>query len=410
MSDTLLIHYNIEHKNQASWVLCNDAGELTSKINSGPLVDMRELTLTHIPVVLLNSQCLHINELQLPTQNLQKMLKAVPYAIEEFIADDIENIHFVVAKANSAACVVGIDKATLQSVIDDFQAADIFIEKIIPDTLCLSANKQQWVALNYHSHSYLQTDTLNGMMVPHDVLAYIVESKLDDDATVKPEKILLFSESENTAVFELESLVKHNIEIINISYNTHPLVVFCGNYRQALPLNLLQHDFKVKSKSAGYWQHWRLAAALAGTWLILHLGVTAFQYNQIKQENMLVKNQIEKIYKTAFPKSRKINNPRRKMEQKLKQLKISSGNTSSGLLYMLKKSFNGLNQETRDITFQSITFRNNRMDIGLDSKNLQAIENLNKKLNLNKEIKSEISSSSSEKNKVKGNLRIEVRS
>lgn len=49
------------------------------------------------------------------------------------------------------------------------------------------------------------------------------------------------------------------------------------------------------------------------------------------------------------------------------------------------------------------------MDIGLDGSNLQAVENLNKNLNNNKKIKSEITSSSSEKDKVKGNLRIEGR-
>jgi len=119
---------------------------------------------------------------------------------------------------------------------------------------------------------------------------------------------------------------------------------------------------------------------------------------------------MEKIYKTSFPKSRKINNARRQMEQKLKALKSNSGTASNGLLFILHKSFNSLNQEAKDVTFQSITYRNNRMDIGLDSKNLQAIETLNKKLNSNDEIKSEISSSSSENNKVKGNLRIEARS
>lgn len=412
MSDTLLIHYNIENNAQASWALCNDAGELTSRISSGPLADLHDIATNHISIVLLNSQCLHINELQLPTQNLQKMLKAVPYAIEEFIADDIENLHFVVSKTktSSTAHVVGIDKMTLQTVIDSFQSADIFIDKIIPDALCLAANDSQWVALNFQNHSYLQTDTLNGTMVPHDALPYILENKLDDEDSVKPEKILLFCESENSSAFDLESLGKYDIELVNITYNTHPLVVFCGSYKQALPLNLLQHDFKIKSKSSGYWQHWRLAGAMAGAWLLLHLGVTAFQYDQVKEENILTKNKIEKIYKTAFPKSRKINNPRRQMEQKLKALKSNSGGTGNGLLFILQKSFNSLNQETKDITFQSITYRNNRMDIGLDSKNLQAIETLNKKLNSNSDIQSKISSSSSEKDKVKGNLRIESRS
>jgi len=412
MSDTLLIHYNIENNNQASWALCNDAGELTSRITTGPLVDLQDLTAKHLSVVLLDSQCLHINELQLPTQNLQKLLKAVPFAIEEFIADDIENIHFVISKskASNTTNVVGINKSTLQLIIDNFQAADILIERIIPDALCLAANDTQWAALNFQSNSYLQTSKLNGMIVPHDTLTYLFENKLDDESVTKPEKILLFRESENDTAFDLESLEKYDIELIEITYNTHPLVVFCGNYRQALPLNLLQHDFKVKSKSSGYWLQWRLAASLAGVWLLLHLGVTAFQLNQLKEENILTKNKMEKIYKTSFPKSRKINNARRQMEQKLKALKSNSGTASNGLLFILQKSFNSLNQEAKDVTFQSITYRNNRMDIGLDSKNLQAIETLNKKLNSNDEIKSEISSSSSENNKVKGNLRIEARS
>jgi len=412
MSDTLLIHYNIENNNQASWALCNDAGELTSRITTGPLVDLQDLTAKHLSVVLLDSQCLHINELQLPTQNLQKLLKAVPFAIEEFIADDIENIHFVISKskASNTTNVVGINKSTLQLIIDNFQAADILIERIIPDALCLAANDTQWAALNFQSNSYLQTSKLNGMIVPHDTLTYLFENKLDDESVTKPEKILLFRESENDTAFDLESLEKYDIELVEITYNTHPLVVFCGNYRQALPLNLLQHDFKVKSKSSGYWLQWRLAASLAGVWLLLHLGVTAFQLNQLKEENILTKNKMEKIYKTSFPKSRKINNARRQMEQKLKALKSNSGTASNGLLFILQKSFNSLNQEAKDVTFQSITYRNNRMDIGLDSKNLQAIETLNKKLNSNDEIKSEISSSSSENNKVKGNLRIEARS
>ena len=410
MSDTLLIHYNIEDPDQASWALCNDAGELTSKISEAPLSEVSELATSHVSIILLDSQCLHINELQLPTTNLQKMLKAVPYAIEEFIAADVENLHFVVSKSNNSTCVVGIDKATLQFVINRFQDAGVSVTKIVPDALCLAANDQQWVVLNHKKHDYLQTATLNGIVVPHDLLAYSLKTKLKDDNVVKPEKILFFSESKNTSAFKDIKINSEEIELVDIVYNAHPLVVFCGNYKQAMPLNLLQHDFKPKSKSTGYFKHWRVASALAGTWLILHLGLTAFQGHQLEQDNIATKNQMVKIYKTAFPESRKINNPRRQMEQKLKELKSNSGNTGNGLLFLLAESFGTIKQDKKNITLQSLNFRNNRMEIGLDGANLQAIENLNKSLNSNTRIKSEITSSSSEKDKVKGNLRIEGRS
>ncbi len=412
MSETLLIHYNIDNEHQATWSLCNDAGELTGKITTGSLDELSEIASKYTAIVLLNSQCLHINQLQLPTQNFQKMLKAVPYAIEEFIAEDIEDFHFVISKNkhNNTTSVAGIDKTTLQNIIQIFQTANISVEKIIPDALCLAANDKQWVCLNYQENSYLQTNTLDGIVLSHDVLPYVLTNKLNDETQTIPEKILLFCEQENSSAFDELTIDNADIEIINIVYNRHPLVVFCGHYKQALTLNLLQHKFKPKRKSSGYWQYWRLAASLAVVWLVLHLVLTGFQYSQLQQENNITKAKIEKIYKKAFPQSRKIVNPRVQMEQKLKELKSGAGKGNNGLIFLLAESFGTLSSDKKNITLQSLTLRNNRMDIGLDSTNLQAVENLNNTLNNNTKIKSEITSSSSEKDKVKGNLRIESRS
>ena len=412
MSETLLIHYNIEHEHQATWSLCNDVGELTGKITSGSLDELSEMAKGRRAIVLLNSQCLHINQLRLPTQNPQKMLRAVPYAIEEFIAGDIDEFHFVIAKNKHSdyTAVVGIDQVTLENIIKIFSSANINIETIIPDALCLAASEEQWVCLNYHANSYIQTSTNAGMIVANDLLPYVITSKLDDETLDTPKKILLFSEQENAAQFDQIDIKNDDIEIIKISYNTHPLVVFCGNYKQALPLNLLRHKYKPKRKSAGYWQHWRTAASLAVFWLILHLGLTAYKASELESENNITKIEIEKIYKKTFPKSKKIINPRVQMEQKLNELKNNSGNTGNGLLFLLAESFSAITKDKNNVTLQTLNFRNNRMEIGLEGTNLQAVESLNKNLNSNNKIKSEITSSSSEKDKVKGNLRIEGRS
>jgi general secretion pathway protein L len=416
MSDTLLIHYNIEHPYQATWSSCNDAGELTGRITTGTLDELNASADRQHAIVLLNSQCLHINQLQLPTQNQQKMLKAVPYAIEEFIAEDVDEFHFVIAKNkhNNSTAVVGIEKSTLRNIIQVFQDSNITVEKIIPDALCLAAaaDSKQWVCLNYGDNTYLQTDTLNGMVFSNDIFPYIMSSKLQEEAENEalPEKILLFCEQENPDAFAQLSIENENIETINIVYNTHPLVVFCAHYRQAMPLNLLQHKFKPKRKTSGYWQHWRLAASLASVWLVLHLSLAGIQLSKLQNENNITSAQIEDIYKKTFPDSRKIVNPRVQMEQKLNELKNSAGNNSNSILFLLAESFGTLSQDKTNITLQSLTFRNSRMEIGLDGSNLQAIENLNKNLNSSTKIKSEITSSSSEKDKVKGSLRIEGRS
>ena len=95
------------------------------------------------------------------------------------------------------------------------------------------------------------------------------------------------------------------------------------------------------------------------------------------------------------------------MEQKLNELRGTSSNTSSGdVIELLASSASALSTE-KNITLQSISFRNNQMDIDLTGTNLQAVESLNKKLNAQHEIKAEIITSSSEKNQVKGSIRIQ---
>jgi len=418
MSDTLLIHFDINSPHQATWSTCNAAGELTGKISSAPLQELADQVADRHATVLLNSACLHINQLQLPTKNLQKLLKAVPYAIEEYVADDVEDLHFVIRKNkhNNTTDVVAIKKQTLQHIIDLFQSLNIIIDSIIPDALCLPASEQdnQWACLNFKDLSYLQTESANGMCYSHQLMPYLLKNKLADETLDRPEKILLFCEQENSSAFESitqdESIDKEGIELINIIYNSHPLVIFCGQYKQASSLDLLQGKFKPKRKRSGYWHHWRLTASLVAVWLVLHLGLSSVKLSNIKEENNITRAKIENIYKKSFPESSKIVNPRVQMEQKLKQLKSNSDSAGNGFIFLLAESFGTFTDNKEAITVQSVTFRNNRMDIGVDSSNLQSIENLNNKLNSNRQIKAEITSSSSEKDKVKGQIRIEGRS
>jgi type II secretory pathway component PulL len=61
----------------------------------------------------------------------------------------------------------------------------------------------------------------------------------------------------------------------------------------------------------------------------------------------------------------------------------------------------------KDIRLQSIDFRNNRMDIGLTGTNLQSVETLNRQLNGNAKLAAEITSATSEKNNVRGSIRMQ---
>jgi len=411
MSETLLIHYNPATAQQASWSLCNSEGELTMPVQTGELAELTELSRRRPIVILLHSQCLHINHLNLPAMSTQKLMRAVPYAVEEFIAADVEDFHFVATtdKASKLTAVVGIDRHTLQKIIDMFRSHGIFIDKIIPDVLCINGNNTQWACLRYHDDCYLQTGQFEGMVLTPDLLGYVIDSKLSPaDADDKPEKLLVFTEQDDDS--ELPVQGDNSVEVVDIRYNQHPLVIFSGNYKLAESLNLLQHGFKQKRESTGYWRHWRLAASLAAVWLVLNLSITAYQSSSIAEQNSLIEKEIATVFRSTFPGSRIIPGREKKlMQDNLDALRSGSSGGENSLLYLLTESFGTLKSDPQNITLQTLTYRNNKVEIGLEGSNLQAIENLNSKLNQSDRIQAEITSSSSEKDRVRGNIRIEGR-
>ena len=406
MASTLLIHYDPAKPEQATWSHVNNQGELTSRITSGSLHDAADFAEQHKVTVLLDSTNVHLNHVQLPTSNRQKMLRAIPYALEEQLAEDIEDFHFVIGKTDShyGTAVAGIRKDIIDKLIATFHQAGITIDAIIPDAICSPVAPDQWSVLLHGDKALVQFEALIGTVIDTVNLPLLLKASLEQTEN-KPEKIACFhldGEQPDSALKQIDS----DVEIINIAYNTHPLVVFCGEYSKAKSLNLLQGKYKPRRKSSGHWYRWRLAASLAAVWLLLYLGINLFELNRLEARNSEMTAQIESIYKRSFPGSKRIINPRVQMEQKLNELRGGGGPQGSQFLALLTDSVTVITNQ-KDIQAQSIDFRNNRMDIGLTGTNLQSVETLNKQLNSNNNLKAEITSSTAEKNSVKSSIRLQ---
>jgi len=406
MASTLLLHYDPAKPDQATWSHVNNQGELTSRITSGSLEDAATVAQQHKVIVLLDSSNVHLNHVQLPTSNRQKMMRAIPYALEEQLAEDIEDFHFVIGKTDPhyGTPVAGIRKNIIQSLLATFHQAGISIDAVIPDAICSPAAPGQWSVLFHAGKALVQFEALIGTVIDTANLPLLLQASLSK-AENKPEKIVYFYLAGEEPDPTLEQ-IDTDVEIIKVAYNTHPLVVFCGEYARARSLNLLQGKYKPRRKSSGQWYRWRLAASLAAVWLVLYLGINLVELNSLKTRNTELGFQIEKIYKQSFPGSKRIVNPRVQMEQKLNELKGGGGPQGNQFLALLTESVSVISSQN-DIEVQSIDFRNNRMDIGLTGTNLQSVETLNKQLNKNTKIMTEITSATSEKNIVKGSIRLQ---
>jgi general secretion pathway protein L len=406
MASTLLLHYDPAKPDHTTWSHVNNQGELTSKITSGSLEDASVVAEQHKVVVLIDSTNVHLNHVKLPTSNRQKMMRAIPFALEDQLAEDVEAFHFVIGKTESdyGVPVAGIRKDAIESLLTRFGTAGITVDAVIPDAICSPIEDSQWTVVFHADKALIQFDAQIGTVIDTINLPLLLQSSLSE-ADSKPEKIVYYYLDGEEPEFQPEE-IDSEVEAVKIAYNTHPLVIFCGTYNNVRSLNLLQGQYKPRRKTTGQWYRWRLAASLAAIWLLLYVGTAAFEINRLDNKNRELGVEIDRIYKKAFPGSTRIINARVQMEQKLKELKGGGNSGGNQFLALLTDSAKTLSNQ-KDIEIQSIDFRNNRMDIGLTATNLQSVETLNKQLNTSRTIKAEITSATSEKNRVNGSIRME---
>jgi len=406
MADTLLIHYSPDSPELAVWSIVNADGELSTKLTRGNLAQAASSAANHKVIMLLDSNFVHLDSVRLPTRNKQKLLNAVPFALEDDLADEIEDLHFVIANTSDkdTTAVACINKETLDTILGTCNQAGIKLDAILPDALCLTADTEQWAILLFNESALIQQDILSAASVEKNYYKSVLNHALQNNGVATPDKIILF-QIQDEACEQIDNEKLSETEIIQVAYNDHPIVVFCGHYKQAMPLNLLQNDYKPVRKNSANLKRWRLAASVALIWMTMHLGDVAFKSHKLENSNNEMRAQIIQLYKESFPRSKKIVNARVQMEQKLNELRSGGDGSETGFVSLLSESHTAFSSN-KDITINALNYRNNSMDITVTSTNLKSVERINKELNA-KTLKSEIISSASENNIVKGNLRIQ---
>lgn len=140
--------------------------------------------------------------------------------------------------------------------------------------------------------------------------------------------------------------------------------------------------------------------------LIVKLVTGIIELNNLKQENRLLDAEIESIYKRSFPGSKRIVNARVQMENKLKALRKGSSSSEQNLIDMLAAA-TPIFSKASNIEFESINFRNKRVEIDLLTDNISSLDDLKSRLSKLKNIKAEMLSATSADKQVKGRIRLE---
>jgi len=390
------------------WAVFSPDGEMRSgsPVRGAPAEAMRALNGDQL-VMLVPGPDVLLTTAAVPDVSRRQQEKAVPYALEDRLLADIEDLHFVLGERSPEGCAVAvISRARMQVWLDALQPEPGASVRMVPDVLAVPYPAAGWSVLLLDDRVLVRTGAQTGFSIESDNTQVFMQAALDAREGPAPGTVRVYGGSDEQA-----QPVKQFCEANGISLERHadeagPLGFFARGLDAAGAINLLQGAFVARGPKYDAWQRWRVSAfALAGV-LLLHMGFVLVDYFRLKGEDARLSDQVEQVYRDAFPDARNVVNPRLQMEQKLKAMQQGgAGAGEAGFLPMLGKLAETV-AKVRGANLQRVDFREGRLDLELTVSGLPDLERIKQGVEVGGRLSVQIVSAGKREGHTEARLRI----
>lgn len=290
MADWLLLRLPRVPDQPASWLVVDPRGVAASPPQSGPLSLAAPRSAGRRICVLVPGTDVLLAEPELPTKAGTKLAQLVPYALEEQVADDIDDLHFAVGKrpADSTRTPVAVvTRALMDQWLTTLKSAGLEPESMYADSDLLPHNPGQSVALLEEDIVVVRPPSGLPVTLPADALqeALAMAQSSSPEGGGAGRGLILYTGApewhEHSA--QVESL-RERFDGIKIQLLANgPLTLFAQQLPTATPTNLLQGAYAPTTSRAVGMRAWRVAAILLASLIGLHMAGKAAELTLLKR-------------------------------------------------------------------------------------------------------------------------------
>src|SRR5579863_1581859 len=341
MADWLLLRLPRTPAQPATWLVVDPRGNAVGAPQSGPLMLAAPRTAGRRVCVLVPGSDVLLAEPEVPLRSGAKLQQVVPYALEEQLADDIDDLHFAYGKRageSSRIPVAVVRRALIDDWLGTLRASGLEPEAMYADSALLPQNPGQAVALMEEDTVVVRPPSGSPVTLPAEALGealVIAQQATPELAATGIRGLVLYTGAAEWQQYsaQVEPLREH-FDGIKIQLLTGgPLALLAQQLPVATPINLLQGSYAPVTQGAVGWQAWRLAATLLLALVGLHVAGKAAELGVLKRNERALDTSISETFRSAMPGERSTIDARRRMEQRLAQTR--SGGDSEGLLAAL---------------------------------------------------------------------------
>jgi general secretion pathway protein L len=386
MADWLLLRLPRIPDQPATWLVVDPRGAATGPPQSGPLSLAAARSAGRRICVLVPGTDVLVAEPELPTKAGAKLNQLVPYALEEHLADDIDDLHFAIGKRPSDSTrtpVAVVTRALMDQWLTALKSNGLDPEAMYADSDLLPHNPGQSVALLEEDIVVVRPPSGSPVTLPADALQEALEmaQSSSPEGGGSGRGLILYTGApewhEHSA--QVEAL-RERFDGIKIQLLANgPLELFAQQLPTATPTNLLQGAYTPTTSRAVGLRAWNVAAILCACLVGLHVAGKAVELSLLKRNEHKLDVSLREAFQTAMPGAASTPDARKFMEQRLAAARAAGTN---GLLPALEALVQARSAAPGAVV-QALNFRNGSVDLKVAAPDAASLDRIGQALRSN---------------------------
>ena len=403
----------------ASWVL-RDSDRPAGSLFHGSLKDAAIQAAGARVIVLVPAENVLLVQAVLPAIKGQKLLKAVPYALEDQLADDVDDLHVAIGNRDGEGKVSNavVSRDSLESWLARLKTAGLHPDVMSPEVFGvqweIEPEASQWSLLINGTHSLMRTGAQTGLAFETENINPVLQACLDNAGESFPSSLTVVGCGEDLEdLFEGSAVqnklaalcAEKSIELFFRQSDEHCGVLLAQGFDESNAINLLQGDYSHKEQVGKMLRPWRTAIILGAAWLLLQVGSFITDYSRLSSLAEEQQAEITSIFKQAMPGSRLVPGSEKELMARALEKLRGGGSGDNSLLTLLAQA-GKIFKETSGASLRSVRYKGDKLDVGLNLPDLQTLDKLKQRLKDEARLSVEIVSANSRNGKVESRLSI----
>lgn len=423
MTEFLVIRLGETADQPADWIAVDGTGARRSQPVAGPLRDACKDIGDREVIVLVPSAEVLTTCVDIPVKGGAKLQAALPYALEEHLAEDLDRLHFASGNRRSSGKipVAVVAREKLSEWLAWLREADIEPTTVIPDNYGL-ARIPGTISLLLAEDQVMINDGADVELVmqgvsPGDALAAIGalddvavggESESDDTPSPPmPRHVLVYCEPGDEERYQHDWLaIRHEMESVDVNLLPDGVMPrLAVTVATGAGVNLLQGEFGATVEYTGLFKPWRYAAILLLAFAAVGIAAKATDYYRLKRQQVNLKQQFEAEYRQIAPDATTVQDPVR-LVASLKS-RVGSGGSPPIFLQSLVQLSRAL-QLNKEASIEAISYRAGVVDIRLKAPNVATLDNIQRVIGESGQFEAAIQSTDQDGDKVSSRMQIKA--